>query len=118
MCKRIGSRMGTDKGEQGGTMNPKLNKLMAGIDTNLFFKCGMFLFGVIGICNTYNYIAHFPAMNLASRVSGIASLLFNFITVGFFYFMYNSMKTDNTYKETSTDDAEEALKDISMSDSR
>ena len=53
-----------------------------------FFKVGVGCFLVIGTTSLFNYISNVSAMNIPSMLGGAASIFFNFVTAGFFYYMY------------------------------
>jgi hypothetical protein len=73
---------------------------MIKVDPKLFYMSGVICFGLVAICGLINYFVYFNQYNLFSKVSSLASVVFNFFLTGFFYYLLktqvSSLPADNT----------------------
>ncbi len=56
-----------------------------------FFKLGAILFGIVGLCNLGTLIYQWNILFILAKISSIASILFNFLLVAFFYKNYKDI---------------------------
>jgi Ca2+/Na+ antiporter len=71
------------------------------IDTRLFFKIGIVVYIIIGLCAIANFFIFFALNNIWSNISQIAGIAFNITLVLFFIFLLkNTPKTaEEGYRE-------------------
>ena len=83
------------------------------IDVNLFYRVGVWCFGLIALFNTISFVL--GLMNdrylyPSDIVSAAVSLIFNYLLFGFFYYLNSTLPPKNLLNAT-VDDMEQALKE-------
>lgn len=83
---------------------------MIKVDTYLFYKIGVWAFGIVAVMNTMSYVVTFNTIPLVfNKISGFASLIFNYALFAFFLYLYRSLPPKNQV-EMSENEFEELLK--------
>jgi len=80
------------------------------IDTKLFYKFGIGCFSVVALCAVANFFIFYRTLNFFSIISSLANIIFDFVLVGFFYYLIKT-QTSNLPEDTP-EDLEEALKEF------
>lgn len=81
------------------------------IDTQTFFKFGVASFTIIGFCQIANLIIFFKTLNIFSGLASVAQIVFNFVTALFFvYLLKTSVPHDPSFKDSTTEELMEAIK--------
>ena len=66
------------------------------ITPDLFYKVGFGCFTVISICSFFNLALNWAILNIFSKISSMASLIFNLALVGFFYYLIKTQSIAQT----------------------
>lgn len=59
------------------------------IDPKKFYLIGIACFSTIALMSIIIFATNFSNMDIFTRISRIASIVFNFTLIGFFYYLYN-----------------------------
>jgi len=78
-----------------------------GIDVKTFYKVGLVCFSVVVICQIGNFIYSISRLTIFSIIQNIASIIFTFALIAFFYWLLNQQK--DTLPPSSAEDIEEAF---------
>jgi len=85
------------------------------INLTVFYKMGIFLFTIIALANTYTLLHNWNFLILSSKISSMASILFNISLVGLFGYFYSTMPKSSELigeeKEKEIESFLETLKD-------
>lgn len=82
---------------------------MINIDQYLFYKVGVWTFGISAIMNTVTLFQIFPILMFSEAISRIASCIFGYALFGFFLYLYRQLPPKNI-KEYSEKEFQELLK--------
>jgi len=85
------------------------------INISKFYTVGVWLFGIIAIMNTMTFvngfiINRFPDTTIPMFISAAASLAFNYVLFGFFYYLKSTLPPQGL-ERGSLEDMEEMLKE-------
>lgn len=75
---------------------------MIEINPKVFYISGVICFGLVAVCSLINYFIYFETYNLYSKIGTLASVVFNFMLFGFFYWLLKS-QTSGLPKEDPND---------------
>jgi len=79
------------------------------ITPQMFYKTGMGCFLVIAVCNICNFFIFFGKTNIPSKISSLGGIVFNFVLIGFFYYLYKQV-TPQAQTSFNTDTTPEDIK--------
>jgi hypothetical protein len=80
------------------------------IKAKLFYQSGIACFLIIGICNLINFFIFYDNGNIYSHIASLGGIVFNFMLVGFFYYLYKTQSS--TLPEEAPEDIREAVKEF------
>ena len=63
------------------------------INTKKFYIIGIGCFLVIAVMSTANFFTIYENLNIYEKISSLANIFFNFALTGFFFYLYNQLKT-------------------------
>lgn len=81
------------------------------ITIDRFFLLGIILYGIITWADAFNKVIFWSTFNLFSKISAIAGILMNLITILFFYFMYGQTKPTEL-DQVQADDLKDVFADM------
>jgi len=76
------------------------------INPRVFYTSGMILFGVMALMNTIGFVYNFQEGNfeiITEGISSAASVLFNYLLFGFFYYLRSTLPPKNLEKGSIED---------------
>ena len=72
------------------------------IDPKIFYKSGIACFSIVAVCSIINFFIFYSLGNIFSHIASIASIVFNCVLVGFFYYLLKSQTTDLPVEKTES----------------
>lgn len=85
---------------------------MIQVTPTVFYKSGVVCFSIVAIGNLIMYVNYWNVNNILTKITSGASLAFNFILAGFFYYILSQLKATSVNSGENQEELNEAIEEF------